>query len=168
MVPDRIVGKELVTLEMIRQHDELYVHHTRKYKGREHVMSHKIPPLNCTANQVLNFTAIHPKKVDRALKEAGFAEGLLKRKWFKINPKLLNPDMAAVFLYRRDLPIEDAGNYKGYEIRELNSYNTLSKETIQYYKEKRTQGIRPLLFHLVPHILYKGTLKISDLEVIRI
>jgi hypothetical protein len=167
-MPKIIVGKKLVPLKMLDDFPEIQREYLLKYKGRRHILSQKVPPLNCLSSQVLNFTAVHPKKTDIALKEAGFTKGLLRRKWFKIDPRILDPDQTTVFLYKEGIPPEDEKNFTEFRIDDLRKYNAIGNKTRSYYREKFSQGVRPLLFHLIPHILYRGRLNISDLEVIEI
>ena len=47
-------------------------------------------------------------------------------------------------------------------------YRMVPQETIEYYKQKKAEGLRPLLFHLVPHILYKGSIDTKGLEIVTV
>ena len=40
--------------------------------------------------------------------------------------------------------------------------------SMPHYKKEIKERRKPLIFHLVPHILYKGTIDIENAEVIRV
>jgi hypothetical protein len=50
----------------------------------------------------------------------------------------------------------------------MEAYRKVPSETIEYYKACKAKGERPLLFHGVPHILYKGTIDTTGLEIITV
>ena len=154
-VPNHIVGKELVPLNKLKEiSQKAYEREIKKYIGREILLKKKIPKLNCLWNDVIHITAIHPSKIKRALKDAGFKE-FASSKWFKINPKLLDPKI--------NLP----KYYVPFRTKDLDKYNHYNKNSIKYFKDKFKAGEKPLLFYFAPHILYKGKLKIKDLELIK-
>ena len=168
MVPEDMKGKILMPLNEIRnKYPKIYEEEIRKYKGREVLLSKNVPILNCLWNDVLFLTAVHPLKLKRALRESG-SQIPLKRKaeWFKIDPKLIDPQKTVVDLYtKREDNNED---YIPFRTMDLNLYDEIGPKTRQYFRKELSEGRRPLLFHLVPHILYKGHLKIKDLEAIEI
>ena len=167
MIP-KMRGNILMPLNALKErYPNIAAKHLEKYHGREKILSQRIPPLNCLWNDVLHFTAVHPKKTHAALKKAGF-EGLLTRRWFKIDPRLIDPHQTTVFLYNDEIERDAKENFTTFSIGNLSQYNAIGRETSHYYREKRAREERPLLFHLIPHILYKGNLDISDLEVIEI
>jgi len=47
-------------------------------------------------------------------------------------------------------------------------FSSIPQATKDYYKEMIGRGKRPLLYHKIPHILYKGTLDITDLPIISV
>jgi hypothetical protein len=61
----------------------------------------------------------------------------------------------------------EENNFVKYNPEDIAQYSVLPKETKDYYKEMLSQGKNPLLFHRVPHILFKGslnTLKIKRMK----
>ncbi len=71
-VPDDMIGDTLYPLNILKHtHPDLYTKKVSKYIGREKVMDQIIPILDCLWNDVLHFTAVHPKDVKDALIKAG-------------------------------------------------------------------------------------------------
>nr|MBP9719177.1 hypothetical protein [Candidatus Levybacteria bacterium] len=90
-------------------------------------------------------------------------------RWYKIPISLLDLKNTTVCLYRRDIgPIPFAKDFSDFDPEKMDTYKTVPPETIEYYKEQFSADKRPLMFHLVPHILYKGTIDIAGLEIIEI
>ncbi len=149
-------GKYLMPLNELKKiYPEIYRKQVKKYEWRKHILKKKIPPLNCLWNDVLHMSPVHPKKIKDALNKVDVE--LEFKKWFKINPNLLDDDLATVF----------KGSYVKFREKDLKKYGKIEKPTIEYYKKIKKRKIF-LLFHSIPSVLYKGKLKISDLEVIEI
>ena len=167
VIPENLQGQYLMPLNQLKKnHPEIYQEHLKKYEGRESLLKFKIPKLNCLWNDVIHLTAVQPKKLDEAFREA---EADLKwRKWFKVNPELLEPNRTIVYLYKKRPLIADPTEFVPFKVNDLSKYSHIGEKTRDYFKEEVSKGRRPLMFHLVPHVLYKGKLKIKDLEVIEI
>ena len=56
--------------------------------------------------------------------------------------------------------------YEPFDPAQMDIYRSVPDATIEYYKQKKAEGVRPLLFHLVPHILYKGSIETKGLEIV--
>jgi hypothetical protein len=94
---------------------------------------------------------VHPQHVRDALGALGVKRNRLS---FVIPPDILDPEMTIVYPY--DDPRESALSRKSFVpfvIEELSAYTVLSQRTKDYYKESLQRGKRPLLYHLVPHVL---------------
>ncbi len=91
-------------------------------------------------------------------------------KCYEIDPELLDPKNTIVYLYKKDYVSNrmNADNFTVYDPTEIKNYITLPQLTIDYYKEIYDKGERPLVFHGVPHILYKGSLNIKDLKIVQV
>jgi hypothetical protein len=107
------------------------------------------------------------------VKEALFESGRTKPfelKFFEIDPHLLDPENTIVFLYqhtdRADKLKEE--NFAKYDPDDIAQYSAMPKETRDYYKEMFSQGKNPLLFHKIPHILFKGSLDTSNIKKIAV
>ncbi len=147
---------------------DLYEKEASKYIGREQVMLQKIPFLNCLWNDVLHFSAVHPSLVKEALIEAGRTKSF-DIEFFEVDPHLLTSENTIVYLYRHS-NMEDKlkeDNFAKYNPDDIAQYSPLPQETKDYYKEMLSQDKKPLLFHRVPHILFKGSLDTSKIKIIK-
>lgn len=162
-------GDVLFPLNALKKtHPDLYKKQASKYVGREQIMQYRLPVLNCLWNDVLHFSPVHPSEVKQALIEAGRKKPF-DVEFFEIDPHLLNPENTIVYLYKDSSIIDktEENNFVKYNPEDIAQYSVLPKETKDYYKEMLSQGKNPLLFHRVPHILFKGslnTLKIKRMK----
>jgi len=167
-VPEKLEGDILYPLNQLREvFSNSYDFSVKKYEGREYLLDTIIPTLGCLWNDVLHFTAVHPSFIDRALVEAGF-DSVESQKFFKIDPRLLDETNTTVYLYEHKGSDRHANlaNYESFDINNLQKYSIIPDSTKEYYKEMFLENKKPLLYHRIPHILYKGTLEISNLEII--
>lgn len=164
-VPRFLTGTALYPLNELKNiYPEVYAKEFSKYTGREEVTQQKIPGLDCLWNDVLHFTVVHPSAIKSALLEAG-DPAPFNRAYYEIDPAALDPKNAIVFLYRyRDWDRED--NWAAYDPNDLETYSTIPHATKEYYKAKFQKNERPLLFHGVTHILYKGSLDVSSTRIL--
>lgn len=165
-------GTILYPLNQLKEiYSEVYEEHVKKYEGREKVLEVRIPsPLDCLWNDALHFTAVPPTVLEKNLREAGFdTDELVWKRWFKVPAELLNPEVTIVCFYRRDVRVSpDARDFIPYDPDKIAEYGTVPPETIAYYKEKFSAKERPLFFHHVPHILFKGAIDTQSLEVLEL
>lgn len=165
-VPKDLRGNILFPLNILKDtQPDLYEKEAGKYVGREFVMQQRIPVLDCLWNDVLHFSSVHPSHIKEALIEAGKTPPV-DMEFFEIDPHLLNPENTIVYLYKHITMADKLkeNNFTKYNPDEIKQYSSLPQETKDYYKETISQGKRPLLFHKVPHILFKGSLDISNLK----
>lgn len=170
-VVKNMFGKILYPLNQLKNvYPEAYKEHVKKYEGREKLLTTTIPTLSCLWNDVLHFTAVPPQELFNNLNKAGLnAQEIAWRKWFKVPIDLLDSKNTTVCLYRRDISIvADARDFSSFDPEKMEQYRTVPIETIEYYRDQSALGKRPLLFHRVPHILYKGTINTQDLEIVEI
>lgn len=171
MVPENMQGAVLYPLNQLKEiHPDIYTEELKKYANRKQLPERKIPILDCLWNDVIHLTAVHPKKVKAALQEGGANPP--RNKWFKINPIDLDASNLLVYLYqnrtREFARRNDLDNYTEFHISNLSKYNSIQEDTINYYKREVREGRKPFIFHLVPHILYKGSIDIRQCEVIQV
>ena len=169
-VPKDMRGDTLFPLNTLKEkYPDLYEKEASKYVGREEIMQHKLPILNCLWNDVLHFSAVHPSLIKEALFEAGRTKPF-DLEFFEIDPHLLDPENTIVFLYkhtdRKDKLKEE--NFAKYDPDNIAQYSRMPQETKDYYKEMFAQGKNPLLFHKIPHILFKGNLDTSNIKRISV
>lgn len=165
-VPKNMQGSILYPLNVLKtSNPEVYAAEVKKYEGREKILSAKVPPLDCLWNDVLHFTAVAPNELKANLAKADIE--LPSVAWFKIPVDRILGEKSIAFTYRRDVSkIPEFNEYETFDPVRMNIYRTVPPETIEYYKEMKAKGYRPLLFHRVPHILYKGSVDTTGLEVV--
>jgi hypothetical protein len=168
MVPENMKGSVLYPLSILKNNSvKAYKENLKRYSGRENVLEKLIPSLNCKWNDVIHLVAVHPAKITKALKEAGY--DVQKLNWYKIPAKILNPKNSTIYLYKykKDLSqVTALDQFTNISIKRLSKYSKVPKKTIQYYKKEIKEGRRPLRFHFIPHVLYKGEIDISNCEII--
>lgn len=135
-----------------------------KNEARKSIPERLIPTLEKAAwGDVLNLTAIHPQELIDALKSAG--SNLAEMKFYQIDPDLLDPNLATIYLYRKEAgEKEDPEEYEKFDPKKLDQHASLPEKTKEYYKDQYKKGERPLIFVGVPHILYHKHLDVSDIE----
>jgi hypothetical protein len=169
-VPKDMQGEVLYPLNTLKNiHPEVYEKEANKYVGREQLMQQRIPILDCLWNDVLHFSAVHPSEMKKALLEAGRTK-LFDIEYFEIDPHLLDPENTVVYLYRHNNVTDKfkGENFAKYNPDEMVQYSVLPQETKDYYIEMISQDKKPLLYHRVPHILFKGSLDVSKIKKISI
>jgi len=132
---------------------------------RKEIPKTRIPYLNCKWGDVLQFIAVHPSKIRKALRKAGF-KNKVKLKRYKINANNLVNKNTIIYSYKDETLKRN--NFVKYDLRKLSQYNKLAEKTKKYYSEEFKNGRRPLFFVFVPHILYKDCLNIKNAEIIEI
>jgi hypothetical protein len=134
-------------------------------------MQARIPLLGCLWNDVLHFSPVHPSKVQEALTQAGFERKM--RRYYEVDPvaKGFNATNAVVFLHQQinleNFALQEA-DFRAFDPAELSSLGEIPTATRAYYRKMFQQGKRPLVYLYVPHILYQGTLDISDVNIIEV
>lgn len=161
-------GDVLYPLNTLKDiHPEISNEIVKKYDGREWLLKIKLPKLDCLWNDFIHMTAVHPSKLREALLEAG---GELKDSmWFKIPVESLDPDKMIVYLQEENMmgkEMIDASEFSDFDINKMSDYEVIGEKTKEYFKRKiKSNGI-PMLFHMVPHILYKGNIDTKGMEII--
>lgn len=170
IVPKEVRGNILYPLNVIKEiHPDIYEQQARKYTGREHITLQRIPVLNCLWNDVLHFSAVHPKEIKQALIEAGRISDFTTN-CYQVDAKLIEPESAIVYLhtFAENKDKLNEKNFAPYNPDELAKYSFVPQATKNYYKEKIGMSEHPLLYVWIPHILYKGTLDVTDLPIISV
>jgi len=169
-VPDDLKGHILYPLNQLKRiYPSLYVTKAAHYQNREAVMQVRLPLLDCLWNDVLHFSPVHPSKVQEALAEAGFVRKL--RRYYEVDPlaKGFSATNTVIFLHQRvrleNFQLEEE-DFRRFTLAELSSLGEIPKATLTYYREMFEQEKRPLVYLYVPHILYQGSLDVSDVKVI--
>jgi hypothetical protein len=72
------------------------------------------------------------------------------------DPDLLEKEKTLIYRYpwgKRSFIPED---FTAFNPNDIEKYSIIPEETKRYYKETLEKGERPLLWHGIPHFLYKG------------
>lgn len=163
-------GNTLYPLNNLKEiYPEIYEQEIKKYTGREFVTQYRIPILNCLWNDVLHFSAVHPEEIKQAIIDAGGDKNVTINS-FEVDPDLITPGNAIVYLYTQTKVNfnPDENSFVKFLPEETKKYSIMPEATKNYYKEMISEGKRPLLYHRIPHILYKGTLNVNDLNHISV
>lgn len=169
-VPKDLEGSILYPLNSLKdKFPDIYKREVDKYIGREYVREQRIPILNCLWNDVLHFSAVNPRDIKKALIEAGRNPDFTLE-YYEIDPKSIEPQNAIVYLYSHIDQREkmSAENFIQYHPDEMAKFASIPQSTREYYKEIIDSGRRPLLYHGISHILFKGTIDITSLPVITV
>jgi hypothetical protein len=165
-VPKDMQGNILFPLNRLKEtHVDVYEKEVDKYTGRENILLQRIPSLNCLWNDVLHLSAVHPSHIKKALIDGGSTK-LPDMEFFEIDPHTLNSEDTTVYLYKHSNMANKLkeDNFAQYNPDDIERYSLLPQDTKMYYKEMIVQGKRPLLFHRVPHILFKGSIDVSKIK----
>lgn len=155
-------------------HEDAYKAEVLKYTGREQVTQQRIPFFdNCLWNDVIFLTATHPQDIYDARREAGWPD-VGPQKYLKIDVSTLDESKLAIYLFPKNqngsgskLSDEDFVPYKKDTIQK---YSHVPDATKQYFKDEFSKGSQriALFYRYIPHVLYKGSIDISDVEVITV
>jgi len=174
-VPEDFKGTTLLPLNVLKfKYPEIYQKESLKYDGREHITQQRIPLLdNSLWNDVIFMTAVHPQKIFEARSDAGWGK-IRPQRYFKIDPSKLDQERLAVYLFKPRSSNNKSGfeidNFAKYSYADVSEYAVVPQSTKDYFKYEHESGqnrIR-LFYRYIPHILYKGEIDISDVEIITI
>jgi hypothetical protein len=170
LVPQPLIGDTLYPLNALKHHaPEAYTAHLKKYRGREVLLERTIPLLNCLWNDVLHFSPVHPAAIRDALLQVGF--DWRPRDWFVVDPSSIGMTAhnSAIFSYpqraRGDFTLP-ASAFQPFSAAVLNDLEDLPSATRAYYHEAKAHTERPFLFHLIAHILYRGSIALEQMQTI--
>ncbi len=169
-VPKDLEGDTLYPLNVLKEkYPEIYDKKVAKYEGRQEVLNWNIPPLNCLWNDALHLTAVHPRAVKEALEEAGYM-GKYEVTCYEIDPTLLDPKNTIVYLYinerAKDGP--DPKDFVEFHPNDMEKYSDIPEYTKNYYKRLFIGGEKPRVYPWVPHILYKGSIDVRNLSIVKV
>lgn len=167
-IPNDMEGDVLYPLNVLKESmPEVYKMHAKKYEGREELMERTVPILNCKWNDVLHLSSVHPQVVHEHLQKIG-SPGLSGKRFLCIDPRAFEPLRTVVFLY-------ESGNVDQstidtevvpYDYSRVGEYSVFPKVTEEYYAEESAAGRKPLIWHRIPHILYKGSIRIDQHSIL--
>ncbi len=170
-VQDDMQGNILYPLNELKgNYPEVYEKHMSKYEGRMHVPKQRIPLFDdCLWNDVLFFVSAHPQTIFDARRKAGWPD-VEPKKFYKIDPRKLDQSKLGIFLFQpwanpADYTID---NFAAYNYEDLEKYAVIPDKTKEYFKHEFAAGepYIKLFWRYIPHILYHGSIDISDVEII--
>jgi len=168
-VPLDITGDTLMPLNRLKNFNRaLYESYSEKYSEREVLKSVNIPYLDCLWNDVIHLSPVHPSKIVSALIDVGFNE-LRKIEWFEVCSERngFTNENTVIYLYKTPfVPQANKSEFVPFEKNQFAQLEELNPEAIEQYRISKMQGKRPLLFHLVPHVLHKGELSLDAMDTI--
>ena len=163
LVPPRFLGWEIIPLNFLKRIDfEMYKKYFNMYAGRENVTKENIPLLDCMWGDAIFLTAVAPQTWRKVFDELGYPTGKLS--YFQIQPEILRLSASAVLDY------DENGNkiYKWFDPHNLPDYSTIREATLSYYRQAHKSAEPIFWHHLVPQILYRGTLNISGTPIVEV
>lgn len=167
-IPDKLVGDELYPLNNMKDRfPGVYKAAVVKYKGRESVMNQVIPFFNCLWNDVLFLSPVHPQAVNGLRRKYGITSPL--RRWFVIDSASLDQEQLVLFRHRPEWFLQKEPTKEEYvRFSEVPNEErvSLSKLTEAAEWAVKKFGKDALYFSCIPHILYHGSINITDLPVI--
>lgn len=169
MVPEPMIGTVLYPMNSLKETlPETYALEAKKYEGRDSVMSQRVFPLDCLWNDVLHLTAVPPQVLKDTMLKAG-RPGWRPMSFYQIDPASLDATLATVYRYDRETagPVE-AGDFSPFDPTHFDQYAALPPAAEAYYVRLYAAGKKPLLFHRVPHILYKGPIDVTDAPIVTV
>lgn len=160
-----MIGTVLYPLNQLKTvFPKIYYEEVKKYIGREKLLDTEITPLDCRWGDVIFLTAVDPKVIFRNLRNAGFDYPLTK--FYKIPLSAFSQENLCAMLYEKIDDEKPTKIFERFDPLKIDQYKIILDATLEYYKEKKVEGKHPLVYHLIPHVLYKGTLDVSKLEIV--
>jgi hypothetical protein len=168
VLPDPMVGSVLYPLNELRERDPDTFRRARaKYEGREQVLELRVPLLDCLWNDVLHLSPVHPAEMIHALESAGFTPD--RRRFLRVDGTELEPAQTVLFLNSTDREHRfDAGQWEWFDATSASRHTRLPQATRDYYAACAGDGTRPFLFAHSPHVLFRGSLDVSRLDVVEV
>lgn len=167
-VPENMQGDILYPMNVLKDmKPELYEKLLSGYAHRPHIMKKYIPTLGCVWNDVIHFSLVDPLILNGALKDAGFSPS---GSVFKIPISLLDPAKATIYINKKDEEgvVISLDNFVDFTEENVTKYNEINDITRRYFSEMHKLKKLPLKHRFLPHVLYRGTIDIDGLEIIKI
>lgn len=133
-------------------------------------MEWRIPTLDCYWNDVIHLVAVHPRVAKQALKDAGYDKEY-SVSCYEIDPSMLDLKKTTVCMYTEEPALgEQFGiqEFVPFNIEDMEKYSVIPQRTKEYYRKCIENNKIPLSFPWVPHIFYKGSINIENLNIVRV
>lgn len=165
--PPRLAGNMLLPLATLRdEYPEVYVKALEKYKGRGEVPLKFIPLLDCSWEDVIFLSPVHPQVLHMELSACGYG-GLVGAEAYVIDSESLmqqTPGRLRLVVYE----FAEDGRDSYYQANEHLRYARISNVTRSHYRDAVKEGKRPFLFRGVTHAMYHGEICVDGLPVVRV
>jgi len=168
-IPQDLTGEYLLPLNKFKvTNPDLYERYVEKYNGRKELLERTIPKLNCYWNDVIFFSPIHPRKIHLVFDDIGIK--YKESKWFEIsidNFENIDKNMVVYFYRKKEkgdfrIDEEDVIRFNKLKFAEIDE---IPEETLNYYQRSHDRKDDKLFtFHGIPHVLYKGKVRIENLN----
>lgn len=160
-----MIGDKLMPLNVMEgEYSTLHQQYLKKYVGRERILKRTIPLLDCLWNDVVQFLPLHPRKVFELQVEMGIIPEVQPYTFYEIDISVLDPEKTVIFF--KTAPGEKQVVVRWLKDVDWESLQAIPQETKDYYKTCVTSGELPFNYQFVPHILYKGTVDVSQANII--
>ncbi len=171
-VPKTFIGTILYPLNQLEDTlPDVHTMQVAKYRGRDALLSRRLPYLDCLWNDVLHFSPVHPAKLREAITGAGFL--WQEAEWFEVDPVAVGFSGQNTIIYTN--PVRPQGDFAvtdddfiPFDPEYLTMLNSIPQETHAYFNHAKANEERPLLFNFIAHVLYRGTLDTDHTGVRRI
>lgn len=161
-VPPVMEGKRLLPLTLLKEaFPALFEANLKKYDGRLDALAQYIPPLHCYWPDVVFLTPVHPIAIRRSLVNAGLSPR--PREYFAIKPSALSPARTTIWLGNNP---SDPADYRQYSAGMVYFFSPMPLTTEDRYKAVVAGGGRPFIFAGLPHVLHRGGIDLTDVEII--
>lgn len=161
--PNDMKGDLLFPLSSLEEkYPDVYDKEIQKYNGREGLLEKRIDVLNCTWKDVLHCSAVSPQLIIDALTKLD-PELELDLEWYCIPIDILPVNDTAYYSYEDE---DDTIDTKLFDPEAYNEFNDLPIKVINYYEQCILNQERPLWFHLIPHVLVRDAIDVSNCKVI--
>lgn len=158
--PEDMKGHNLIPLNKMFETDRaLHNQYLEKYQGREEILERKIPLLDCSWNDVVQFLPLHPKKIFEHQKQLGLIDNLPDYSYFEIDLGLLDPEKTVV--YFKTAPGEEHVIVKWLRDVDIDELQWVPPATVDYYKRLVGKNEPVFNYQFVPHVLYRGSVDVS-------
>jgi hypothetical protein len=162
-VPKGMKGSTLYPLNKLKEvYPDVFGKQSKKYEGREKVKDTEIPNLG-TWNDVIHLSPIDPSEVRQALRDAGEPPST---DWsvFCIDVDLLDTHKLIIHV---EFGVNKGGPVINLPFTEENyaQHCHLPDRTKLYYRRCAEAGRQVLMYGFAPHVLYGGTIDVSEIEI---
>jgi len=166
-IPEDMKGTELIPLnEMLKVDPVLRTKYLEKYEGREEILKRKIPLLDCLWNDVVQLLPLNPLQLFELQKTMGAISEIPDYRYYRIDVTKLDPARTAI--YFKTAPGEKNVTVKWLSDVNLEDLQSIPEATKRYYESVIGTGEPVFNYQFVPHILYRGTIDVSDAEIFKL